>query len=352
MKKFAILANPGHNRVYFETSKTLAIAELKLLLSRLGFEDIEVEGREIAGVYYLTFVTASNLDEVALVNIARLSFNYAIFEILEIAGEVVLKPITLPEYKYVNDNISTILKYTGKTNEIFTRLMLNIGYFSSDFMGQDIRVLDPIAGKGTTLYEALISGFNASGIEIHEQSAQDAYQFMRKYLELEKYKHTTATERISGENKSFKAKKYSINLARNKEDIKANKGKTWEIIAGNSCYADKYFKKNSFELIIGDLPYGVQHGNVGGSKNTTFTRNPKELVENCVEAWVRVLKTGGVLVLAWNNFVLPREEFVEILVNAGLEVLNDGLYLEFEHRVDQAIRRDIIVARRAVSFAH
>ena len=36
----------------------------------------------------------------------------------------------------------------------------------------------------------------------------------------------------------------------------------------------------------------------------------------------------------------------EILKKAGLNVLNEGPYAQFEHRVDQAILRDIIVAKK------
>jgi hypothetical protein len=35
-----------------------------------------------------------------------------------------------------------------------------------------------------------------------------------------------------------------------------------------------------------------------------------------------------------------------VLAGAGLEPLDSGPYRHFEHRVDQAIRRDILVARR------
>jgi hypothetical protein len=37
---------------------------------------------------------------------------------------------------------------------------------------------------------------------------------------------------------------------------------------------------------------------------------------------------------------------VEVLAGHGLEVLDDGPYREFRHRVDQSIMRDIIIARK------
>lgn len=65
-----------------------------------------------------------------------------------------------------------------------------------------------------------------------------------------------------------------------------------------------------------------------------------------VPGWAGLLRDGGALGIAWNALVAPRAEAAAILAGAGLEVLDDGPYRAFEHRVDQAIRRDILIARR------
>ncbi len=59
-----------------------------------------------------------------------------------------------------------------------------------------------------------------------------------------------------------------------------------------------------------------------------------------------LLRSGGALGIAWNTFVAPRGEAAAILAGAGLEPLDTGPYLAFRHRVDQAIMRDILVARK------
>lgn len=118
------------------------------------------------------------------------------------------------------------------------------------------------------------------------------------------------------------------------------------MVAGNSVYADKFFKKNSFDAIVGDLPYGVQHGNVTNEKQSSLTRNPKDLVKACLPAWKTVLKPGGVIALSWNTFVFPKPQFAKIMEDEGLAVLEEGAYSQLEHRVDNAIRRDIIFAKK------
>ena len=47
--------------------------------------------------------------------------------------------------------------------------------------------------------------------------------------------------------------------------------------------------------------------------------------------------------IAWNTYGGKREELAAILTGAGLEVMD---YPDFEHWVDQAIVRDIIVATK------
>ncbi|PKK88676.1 MAG: DNA methylase [Candidatus Wallbacteria bacterium HGW-Wallbacteria-1] len=349
MKNYAILANPGYNRVYFEASKKLSISELSIGLSSMSCKCMDIREHYIAGIFYIAFRTEDELSEADISILSRLSFVYAMFEIIvfhqaEDKTEY-LRPIPKPDFRYMDTNISGILKYPGKTNEIFTRLMINVGLFSSRFIHDEIRLLDPVAGKGTTLFEGLICGYNVYGVEIGDKVVNESYHFMKKYLETARYKHVTRVEKISGD-KSLATSRFIIDIARNKKEMKENNIRHFEIISGNSAFTDKLFRKNYFNLIVGDLPYGVQHGNVTNQKQSSLTRNPAELLSACLNGWYHVLMPDGVLVLAWNTFVLPRDRFTELLQDAGFSVFNDGVYLEFQHRVDQSINRDIIVAKK------
>lgn len=351
MNKYAILANPGHNRVYFESSKQLAIQELSIVLSNslqdsCNYNIADIKEEYLSDIFYITFLSDKKLCEDVISDISRLSFLYAFFEVIENEGKFYLSPIAKANNEYINPSISSILKYTGKTNEIFTRMMINVALYSSKYINEEINILDPIAGKGTTLYEGLIYGHNSYGIEISDKVALESYQFMKKYLEKEKLKHGSKKATI-GVNGS-KSTKYSIEISKNKEDLKENKTTNFAIVAGDSKNADKFYKKDFFHLIVGDLPYGVQHGNITKEKQTNITRNPKELISNCVGSWRNVLKKDGVMVLAWNSFILSREDFTELIEKNGFQVLASDLYLKFEHRVDQAIRRDIIVAKKLI----
>ena len=59
-----------------------------------------------------------------------------------------------------------------------------------------------------------------------------------------------------------------------------------------------------------------------------------------------MLKPGGVLALAWNANVLPRDKMERLLEENGLAVKKEEAYLRLAHRVDQSILRDVAVARK------
>ncbi len=343
--EYAILCNPGHNRVYFETSLQLAEAEFALAAGKFSKLCSLAQLENIGGLPYFVFRSEGELSAADIRILSGLSFVYALFSIRREGERILLCPMERTDARFVDESIGTILKYTGKTNELFTRMMINVAYLSQK-TGEEknLCLLDPVAGKGTTLYEGLIRGFHVYGVEIGDKVTAEAYHYLKRFLETARYKFTLQTLKISGENKSFSAVRHTFQIAKTKEAMKNKDLRTAEFVAGNSMYSNMYFKKSYFHMLVGDLPYGVQHGNVTTEKQSSLTRNPSELLEACLPAWKQVLKPGGVVALAWNSNVLSREKMTELLEKHGLTVLKEGCYLQFEHRVDQSIRRDLIVA--------
>lgn len=333
--KYAILINNKHYLTYNKNSDNIILSEFNILNESLNFaKDIKLEN--LCGLNYLIF-DADDI-KIYLPKISTLSFLLGIFEY----KDGYLKPIEKEFKEFINPNISSILKYSGKTNEYFTRLMINIGSYILN-KNENLNILDPICGKGTTLYESLINGYNCYGIEIAPKVVDEIAVFLRKFLENERYKFSYKKEKLSGENKSFKAEKHIFNINKNK-DSKDNKH--FEVVSVNTVFSDKIFKKDYFDLIVGDLPYGVKHSNITNEKQNSFTRSPKELLEKSLDSWKKVLNKDGLLVMSWNTFLLKRNEFENILINKGFEVVENDNLLNFKHRVDQAINRDFIVARK------
>jgi hypothetical protein len=348
MKTYLILQHPGHNRVYYNLSGPLALAELKVASSRLNSTSSAIEIVNIEGIRYLSLTTEDELTTLDLELLSRLSFVFALFELETIEDKRFLKPLLKKDYEYVDSKISSLLKYAGKTNELFTKMMVNVGLLSSDFSFEDnIQLLDPVAGKGTTLYEGSIYGFNVTGIEIDPKSTQAIQLFFKKYLETERYKYGVEKKQVFGKNKGEATYADCFEYAQNKADFKSDEHrKSLNIITGSTLNASDYSKANYFNLIIGDLPYGVAHGNSLDKKATSITRNPAELLEASLPGWFKVLKKGGVVVIAWNAFVVSRKRLSDIFIQHGFQVLTESPYDEFEHMVDRSIKRDIVVAKK------
>lgn len=74
------------------------------------------------------------------------------------------------------------------------------------------------------------------------------------------------------------------------------------------------------------------------------SRTLDELLSQSFRAWYSLLKKGGAMALSWNTYTNNREELSKKLSDHGFEVVDLPAYLNFHHRVSQAINRDVIVA--------
>jgi tRNA G10 N-methylase Trm11 len=113
------------------------------------------------------------------------------------------------------------------------------------------------------------------------------------------------------------------------------------VVNADTTAAGDFFRPASFDLVVTDAPYGVQHG----SRTGELSRSPLALLEAALPVWVRLLRPGGAVGVSWNTYVARREELAGLLTGAGLEVVDSEAHRSFAHRVDQAIVRDLIVAR-------
>ena len=346
MQSYAILYNPFHTRVSYSDSRVIALKELDRALTQLAIS-CQAKIKEIAGIPYFVFDTHERLTTDGIRTLSRLSFTYALYEIITQNSDTdLLLPVLADSMYSIGDDISLILKYFGKTNELFTRFMLNLALWNTESQDSRLRILDPLAGKGTTLFEGLMYGADVYGVEIEQKPAHEAYIFFKKYLETAKIKHSGHTEKVGGSStggKRFSATRYQISVGNGK---KLQPTQQFEIIAGDTRYVNTYFKKNFFDCIIGDLPYGVQHGSKTAEKNnkqhTGITRNASGLLDDVIPEWMKILRPDGIIVLAWNLLLIPKEEMIAIFIKNGLNVIE----CDFAHRVDQAIDRNVIVGRK------
>ncbi|MEV0387008.1 SAM-dependent methyltransferase [Nonomuraea sp. NPDC050643] len=338
MPRYALLILPAFNRVYGESSIRLTRSELAVFSSRgLGREVRDTEETRIGGVPYVTFETAEPLTEADVSLLSNLSSVYAVFGM---EGEL-LRPLTMRPRDRLSSDLITIQKYAGKTNEHFTKLLLNVTALAADKgLGERLSVFDPLCGRGTSLNQALMYGYDAYGIDVDGKDFEAYTGFVKTWLRNKKLKHTAETVPVRRE-RALVGRRFNVTFGLSKEAVKAGDVQHLTVINADTLRSREFFKPRSFDLLVADAPYGVQHGSKGGGHG--LSRSPMDLLRQAVPVWAELLRPGGAMGLAWNTYGGKSADLAAILTDAGLEVVD---YPDFEHWVDQAIVRDIIVARK------
>ncbi|MDF5753994.1 SAM-dependent methyltransferase [Spongiactinospora sp. TRM90649] len=341
MASYALLILPAFNRVYGESAIRLTQGELEVFnRAVLGGRATGLRETRIGGVPYVTF-EADRLGETDVRFLSNLSSMYALFER---EGEL-LRPIEVRPLDVFPSDLITILKYAGKTNEHFTRLLLNVTALSAarpaDMLERKLSVLDPMCGRGTTLNQALMYGYDATGIDLDGKDF-DAYSaFLRTWLKNHRLKHAAETAPVRRE-RALVGRRFHVEIGRSKERYKAGEVDRITMISADTLRSRELLRARSFDLLVTDAPYGVQHGTRGGGG---LARSPLGLLRQAVPLWRELVRPGGAIGISFNTYVAKRDELADVLAGSGLEVLDDAAYRAFEHRVDQAIVRDILVAR-------
>lgn len=317
MPDYLMLLSPSANRVYAGTAPELAAAELGACWAAAR----DVIPKQLAGVDYLSF----SAEPAALPILARQSACFALFE----AEEDLLRPVPLPDVYKLDDDLVTIPKYQGKTNEQFTQLLLNVTLAAVTRAPDGPRqILDPLAGRGTTISTALRLGHDGYGIELDEKAFEAMASFYKTYLRRKRIKHSAEISPVRRNGRTV-GRRFDVEVPGNKASV----------FTGDARQSAELFGKKRFDAIVTDAPYGVAHGSLAsGGKD----RSPRQLLSEAIPIWANQLKRGGALGISWNTFGVTREDLAGIVAKAGLEPLEWG----FAHRVDSAIKRDIVVAHK------
>jgi len=349
MADYALLLLPSANRVYTTAARELAAAELAVLTTALALTVTDVRPDTLAGVDYLLF-SSPDLDDRAVRPLGNLSAAHAMFE--QQAPDR-LRPVPMSRLDRYDDDLITILKYPGKTNEQFTKLLLNVTAASCaagrEMVDRPLSVLDPMCGRGTTLNQALMYGWSCAGVDIDRRDFDSYATFLRTWLERKRLKHSLTVESVRRDRHVIARRMHAVTAPTKSEWDNGVKQEVTMFNADTTQVPD-LLRRQRFDVVVADLPYGVQHGS--RRADAGIARNPTTLLEAALPGWLSVLKPGGAVGLSWNANVAPRSALLDTLSSAGLEVLDSPPYDGFQHRVDNAIVRDLIVAvSRAASPA-
>ncbi len=336
--KLALKITPQRSTQYTHLVASLATPEL--FASPLHTVIHKVRPVTLAGQSYLlaTVDDACLSDATTVKLLYRLGTISEVYEYFEHIGEVsgpLLRPVEPQFTSFIPPEMAEVRRYKGKTNEIFTHVLLNVALFAGHYAGstaQRLRILDPLAGGGTMLFIALASGYDAFGIELERQDVETTAVFVRQYLKGEHihFKEIDERSRKAGRRYQFEV---------------GPKGDTRHLVLthGECSAADLHMREVAggprMHAIVGDLPYGIQH--VGAIS---------DLLARSLPVWEHMLLPGGTIALAWNATRVTRAEMLGFMEqHTQLHIRNDPPYTQFEHAVDRVIKkRDIIVAVKTI----
>jgi hypothetical protein len=334
--RLALKIAPQRSTMYAALARRLAEPELRA--SPLGERLASVEAARLAGQDYLLVELAGELtprDRAVLSRLAAISEAHEYLPTVDALAGPFLRPLEPVWEPFVPIEIVETRRYRGKTNELFTGVLLNLALFAGEFAGrldERLRILDPLAGGGTTLFAALARCYDAIGIERERADVESTDTYVRQFLRDAGVPFKRTEERVRG---LGRRSVFSIGRQPDARTLALVWGDANEAPAlldglpgGARCHA-----------IVADLPYGVQHrGDVA------------ELLTRALPRWARALLPGGAAALAWDAAQLKRAEAAALVERcAGLELVDQPPYDALEHAVDRQIRRrDVLVIRKGL----
>lgn len=329
----ALAIAPQRTTLYGDLARFLIVPEL--LASPLGARIRDHELQQLGGQDYLLV----DLDDSAANDLAildHLGTVAGVYDYFPSIGDLdgpFLRPIEAVATAFLPPELIETRRYRGKTNELFTMVLLNLAVFAGDFaerIGERLRILDPLSGGGTTLFTALVRGYDAFGIEREKEDFDTTDAYVQQFLRAIGMPYKRIEERVRGS-----GRRALFTIGRKEQT------RTLGLIHGDTYDApdllDGIPGGARFHAIVSDLPYGIQHqGQVSRFLDAALPR------------WAATLLPGGAMALAWEASTVRRDAaIVRVEEHRDLRVVATPPYDALEHAVDRQIkRRDVLVIRR------
>ncbi len=307
MPRFALLISPRANAAFFTETLKVAQAELE------GLPDTAFMGVRTFGE--MVFLEAEAEREQSLL---RLSCAQGLFWI---DGDT-FSPVDAKAGFDLHPDFVWGEKYRGKTNETLTQLLINLCLQKIPDC-DNLRLLDPMCGRGTSLWWAARYGMDAVGIEQDPSVLNEARRGLKKWTKLHRQKHKLSDGWIQKANKRNEGKYLQF-------DTQVSS----RIVIGDTRRAHDLTLRKPFDLMVTDVPYGVQH------MGEASLRSPLGTLRDAAPSWRQCLVSGGMLAISFNANIPKREALIEAF--SGFEVV----HTDVSHRMSESILRDVLLLRK------
>lgn len=311
MNNIALQISPEAKSAYFADYLTVARQELIQVLGEIPVTYSHTGPLEF-------FELAKN--DLNLNRLLQLSFAQGLYAM----EDSLLRPLELRADYRLHEDFVFGSKFKGKTNERLTQMLINVGLAAIGAeAGTGLKLLDPLCGRATTLLWAMRYGMHAKGIEQDAGALADIHRNLKKWTKLHRQKHKLS--------EGFVGAPHKKGLGRFL-DFSAEKS-TMRIVVGDARNADQIYHNEKFDLVVSDLPYGIQHG------TTDRTFNPLTVIEQSVGPWKKCLQRTGAIILSYNSNNPKRDALIHVFEKGGFEAMP----FSAEHRMSESIVRDVVI---------
>lgn len=319
---------------YRQALLSLSRCELLSMLRSLSL-DAEIVTESLGRSVFLTF----ECRELTKKELSFLS-THSCGELIAERKDSLFRPLYPDSLDLFPEDLPELMKYKGKTNPVFTRMMLNTAYALSPFIDRDdpLTILDPMCGRGTTLFCTACMGHHSVGIDSDQKALKEGMDFFSRYLRESGKKHeihsfhSTVGNGVPGKQFLYAA---------NRDAWKQHDIRSMTIHAGDTILSDKLLKKSSVHILVSDLPYGVQHAPRQEKEHDRFSL----FLPRMLPVWKHTMQPGGILALSFNVFTLKKSAVLSALNEAGFTPVEEPAFQNLEHPVEQAVLRDVVFAR-------
>ncbi|WP_096086969.1 TRM11 family SAM-dependent methyltransferase [Agaribacterium haliotis] len=320
MTDIAIQISPEARSAYFADYREVARAEIEQIVPEAEFELLSYGD--------LNFFSTAKTASLPLNLLQRLSFAQGLYD----RDGDLFRPLALEHSYALHEDFVFGSKFKGKTNERLTQLLINLALAELQRSpGDKIKLLDPMCGRATSLLWAMRYGLQARGIEQDNKALEDVRRNIKKWCKIHRQKHQLNEGCIGKRKRGGEGSFLEFSAEQQR----------MQLLIGDARNAPELLKNEKFDILLSDLPYGVQHMAAESS------RNPLAVLETCASAWLHCIKNDGVLVLAFNKLNPKRKALIDVFEAAGWQALS----FSAAHRMSESIVRDIVILKPALGKA-
>ena len=324
-----------HSNVrYREAVNRLSHCELLSMLHALSV-DCAISTEIFGGATFLTF----ECRELSNDELCWLSGHSSVSLMAQKEGPL-LRPLSARFVPWLPEDLPEVLKYKGKTSVPFTRMMINTAFSLTPFVMREepVSFFDPVCGKATGCFCALMLGMNAAGLDQDAKALREASAYFSRWLQYHKLKHEKREHSETIGKHSVPVTSFAF--ADTREHFQAGVQRRLSLALADTSLSPVLFRRRPVHVIAADLPYGIQYAPRENGKPETL----RGFLERALPVWKTVMAPGAAMALSFNTLTLPSVSVREAVRNAGLRLIDAEPYTNLKHEVEQAVVRDVVFA--------